>query len=298
MSYGSIFGTILAQYVSMRNIIRFSTTFYWLKALLLGFYVASASLCFAQAEAHPGYTFDVKSEREMRPVEISVVEEPKEVVKTDYQKLIFTEKLTEEFKVKYKEKFGHTQAEIQLNPANKYAMTQYSASIVYTAEEARYENQLFGEYMFRRLVEFHVDQYFKGNPTMRKVYEVKDRISNVDMEVKQGYKLKLNYNLADNSVNVSLENPYKLENKFVIQMDPKAFWFSDVHERIIFVRYQFDKVHSLASNYKIVDGIISVIGERKVSPALTTNITGQTFVHEEGESIRDNRLIVGFTYSP
>jgi hypothetical protein len=115
---------------------------------------------------------------------------------------------------------------------------------------------------------------------------------------RKGYKVNLNYNLADNSINISVINPYDIESKVVLQMDPSSFLPSNIYERSIYLKYHFNKRYTFGSNYKIVDGIISLIGERKVNEDLTTNITGQTYVHEEGESIRDNRVLVGFTYSP
>ncbi len=140
----------------------------------------------------PGYLLEVEPQRQTVESEIVFVPPP-EIPNTFIMgRPLVNSKLEKEFQSQYELKFGRTEAERNMMSAGRYAFYEYPDGKPETFQNHRSRERKFGEYMFRRLTEYHVDQYFKSNREMRPIYELKDKIANVNIEVRKSYKLKLN----------------------------------------------------------------------------------------------------------
>lgn len=248
------------------------------------------------AQLHKGYLDSVAEERRARTVELVIVEKP---VDKDppLKELIFDAELKSEFERRYTQEFGHTGIERNVEAPNRYDEFTYDNGTVVTEEEDTFRKQRFGEFMVRRLTEHHVDQYIQTNPSTRQVYELKETVSKVKLEVKKGYSFKINYSYSGNTFAFELKNPVDLENQLLLIMDPDAVGPSTVEETLINLAYPVTRRVKLRTQYKFNDGIVDIIGERPIRPGMTASITGTTYTKEEGISTRQHRILFGLSWS-
>lgn len=234
-----------------------------------------SGLAYAQPlGSHPGYVSSVAGERNQRVVELVIVSIPEENMEAPMRDRIFDERLTREFREKYEERFGRTDAERNIVSPSRYDEYEYSSGVSVTIEEDQRNRREFGEYMVRRLTEHHVDQFARSSPTMRPVYEVKEQISNVDMEVRQGYKVNARYSFSGNFLDVRMENPLKVDTKLTFQMNPAGFGPSEVQETLLTVGYPVQRDIYLATYYAASAGTISLVGTKTLRPGLSFSVQG------------------------
>ncbi len=270
---------------------------------MLRFFLIALFVPLAQAEekltdapvfgAHRGYLFEVQEERNRRDIEMVMLEKPKDPPKKLSEK-IFNEKLSKEFQRQYSYKFGSTQAEQLLNtPSRAEEYTFYTGQNV-TVQEYTAEQQRFGEYMVRRLTEYHVDNWAKNDRDFRAVYRAKERISNLDVQVRRGYKVKWKYNFAGPNMEVSVENPYEIEFKVRAEMNGVI---SSPAETIYTLGYPLTERISLATRFKEYDGLYQLVGTRRINRRLSTSLTLSTDQRKEGSTVQQNLTLVGLSWS-
>lgn len=242
---------------------------------------------------HWGYLTTVKGERHLRVVEMVLIDNPtRQPVPLDA--LIFDPKLTREFKEQYEVRFGRTEVEQNLKAPNRYSTYEYATGVRVTPEEDVTKKREYGEYMFRRLAEHHVDQYAKSSPNLRPMYELKERVSNVNLQVRKGYKVKLHYSFSGNYVDVNVDNPYEVSTKVTLQMDQDSFGPSTVNETILSLGYPVTTSVTVGSYYQINAGSFSLAGYKQLQSNLSTSITGSTHL---SDAEKESRVIIGFTWS-
>lgn len=243
--------------------------------------------------AHPGYLFNVTDERTKRDIEMVMLEKPKEDPKPS-TKVIVDEKLTKEFQDQYRYRFGETQAEqIINNPSRFDEYTYYSTQNVSSDQYRVYQRQ-FGEYMVRRLVEYHFDNFVKNDPTIRPIYELKDKISNLDVQVKKGYKVKLKYNFAGPSFEANVENPYEVEARVQIMMNGII---SKPRDIITTVSKQVTRLVRLEAVYKTTEQLEQLVASRRMSKHITASITGSTGQLPGNPAIYQNLILIGMSWT-
>jgi hypothetical protein len=243
--------------------------------------------------AHYGYISNVREERNKRDIEMVMLERAKDPPK-DRSAPIVDEKLAKEFQQQYQYRFGQTQVEQVINSPGQFdEYTYYSNNNVTLTEYRKYQRQ-FAEYMGRRLTEHHVDKWAKNDPAIRPVYEFKDRISNLNMEVKKGYKVKWKYNFAGPNMDLKLENPYDVEAKIRAEMTGVI---SAPTEVIYTIGYDFTpRVHGTFM-YKQEDGIYQLITSRRMTRTLTASLTASTDRRREGPTVQQDLLLLGLSWS-
>ncbi|MGE0526969.1 MAG: hypothetical protein AB7G93_04090 [Bdellovibrionales bacterium] len=242
---------------------------------------------------HYGYTFEVAEEKNKRDVEMVMLEEPKDDRKP-LTEVIFNEKLSREFQRQYEYRFGQTQAEQVINsPGRTDEYTYYSGANV-TIQEYQKQQQKFAEYMGRRLTEFHVDNWAKKDPDFRPVYEMKDRVSNLNVQVKKGYKVKWKYNFAGPNMDLSVENPYDIEARMRMEMSGIV---SSPTEVIYTVGYPVTKKVRVTALHKQIDGIYQLVGTRQLTKTLSTSLTGSIDTAAAGLSVQQNLILIGLSWS-
>lgn len=206
---------------------------------------------------------------------------------------IFTEPLSKEFQQKYREKFGQldTESIVYQNPriSNYETGRKYFA----TQEKENAERRQYAEYVTKRLAEWHVDNYFKTEPNMRPVYEAKEKLSNIQVEVAQDVRLDLKYSLAGNTLDILVVNPFFLESKLAVEMDPKSFGPGNVQETRLWLKSQVNKRLRWDNNLAVSDGIATSEIVQSWKNLWTSSIGISGYFKPLGASTRETRMTVG-----
>ncbi len=253
---------------------------------------------FQSLAIESGYINDIKTEKEQHYTEIFLISDPIPKIPSLHDR-IFNPELTKEFHIKYMEQFGNIDTDSLTYRDPRYAeIYDNSASGVNinsdpTSIAAR---KTFGEYMVKRLTEWHVDHYIKEDPQMRPVYEVKEAISHAEVKINPETKLNLEYSLAGNALDVKFINSY-LESKVTIYMDPGAFGPSTNTENKLFLSKQIDKKTKLSLTATSNDGIASFEVLRAIKGNMSANLLESTHFKDQGLSPRETRSTVGFSNS-
>ncbi|MDB2426031.1 hypothetical protein N9W41_00640 [bacterium] len=251
-----------------------------------------------------GYSRDSQGERYVITYELSelpVIEPGTQDLKYE----IFTTKLVGEFDRKYKETFGENEIEQRFNTPVRSADIVYSTGQVVSLEEDFERQNIYGNFVVKRLTEYHIDEFANSNPSLRKVIELKKRMSHLNLEVKKGYKLSFNYSLSANSLDVKVKNPYDVYMRLSLKMDPDTFGPSEVLDEILYLGYSFENKTSLNASFNLRSSGLSISTRKKLSPDLSASITAisqvdsfdyDKLVQEEEEPSSDERkLLFGVT---
>lgn len=233
--------------------------------LLLG--VLGLRAGYAQTlDAHPGYLSSVEGERYQLSREVVILPEPPPD-RQSLQARIFTDKLTKDFQQRYEDQFGRTQGEQIESIPMRFYEKELQPGIYVTEEEYVNKQRRFGQYMAKRLVEYHVDNYLRETPSARPMYELKEKVSNVNLQVRRGYKVRLKYSFSGNYLDVNLENPYNIGAKVT---------FEDMgrENTIASLTYPLTKTVTLMTDYRDYQDQVTLSATKQLSPALSTSITG------------------------
>ncbi len=244
---------------------------------------------------HPGYLSSVEDERYQIISEMVAIPLPPPSSKPLLE-IIFDDRLTREFRTKYEDKFGRSQAHRDVIAPNKFDEYQLGNGQSVSLLEDRRQKQRFGEYMFRRLSEHHIDLFMKSKPEMRTVYELKDRISKVNVQVAKSYKLKIDYSFSGNFIDFRLDNPLDLDSRIRMQMNDGGFGPSKPTEIIYSLGWQALSNLSLSTFYHQLDGKMTVVAARSLAPSLVATLTGARYWGDKPQDKdRQDLLLLGFT---
>jgi hypothetical protein len=260
---------------------------------VLSAHVRAETLAADVVGARPGYVFDVEAERN-RHDEALVLIPPPPPERPLTQKL-FDEKLTKDIREQYAYRFGQTAMEQTINaPTNRESEYYYSGDTTVTAQKYQEYQRSFGEYMYRRAIETQVDNYFKSQPGLKKVYEFKDRISNVNVQTQSGYKFKWAYNISGNSSTLEVENPYHIETKLRVQFKQLS---TETEEETLSMSYKINELYTVSTYYKFYDGVYQLVGSRRITSSVSATLTGSTTTTESGPSVRQNIALIGISWT-
>ena len=244
--------------------------------------------------AHHGYLFEVSEEKNRRDLEMVLLEKPKAGA-PELKEVIFDEKLSREFQSQYAYRFGTSAAEQTFNSVSRNENFEFSGEKV-TVQEYRTKQRQFGEYMGRRLTEHHVDDWAKNDPSIRPIYEVKDKVSNVNVKTKAGYKYSWQYSFSGNYMDFKVENPFKIETKVTLQMSPGKFGPSSPEETIYSLGYQLTKRVKVTTLYREQDGVYQLVGTRQLTPRMSGSLSGSIDDQRSGPTVQQNLFLVGLSW--
>ncbi|MES2856581.1 MAG: hypothetical protein V4692_11995, partial [Bdellovibrionota bacterium] len=199
---------------------------------------------------------------------------------------------------KYEEKFGRTEIERIYYAPNRSSYYNDVYGLRGTPEEINNERREFADFMIRRLTEYHVDDYLKNDPDARPIYEAKERISNIRVEVQQ-YRFDLKYSISGNTFDVRVYNPYLDLAQVRFQMEPGTFGPAPVTETRLQFQKQITPKVGLASEYLITEGIVTLIGSRALAKNVTGTLSASTFTNDTNyadEIIRESIYLAGVGY--
>jgi hypothetical protein len=235
-----------------------------------------------------GYVADVRMEKQQKFYEVYLLP-PQREMKLDYRGLIFNSQLTQEFKLRWREKFGHIDADGVAFAANRFTQFEENRGRSAKLAETTLKRRAFGEYMMRRLGEYHVDNYFKSQPSMREVYELKERLSNVQVQVGPSFKMDVHYSFSDNSAELTVANPY-CDSKLRIEMDPAAFGPSSIKENRLFIGVRLNSVHYLLGTVMQNDGLAKMEWRNNYAFGIATSLSVMTPFKGGGTSPRESSM--------
>lgn len=264
-------------------------TYLYIFALVVGNFVAPA-----QAKLPEGYTQDVEKERQTKFMEIYLFLQPAPP-KSDLSKAIWNSELSKEFKTKYREKFGQADLDALAYQTGRFIQQGHSGNNYELQEKESKERRAFGEYMTKRLTEWHVDNYFKTDPTMRPVYEAKEKLSNVEVKVNNQMKLNAQYSLAGNTLDVIVDNPW-VDSRVALEMDPSTFGPSQVQENRLWIEKQLDSKNRVNTSTAFTDGIIFIEHVKHWKANLKTSLGFQNYFRNSGKTERQTKYLVGFSH--
>lgn len=242
---------------------------------------------------HDGYLSSVKDERHLIVEEVVIVHPPEEDPEA-LRKKIFNAELTKEFNAKYEERFGRTGAERAYFYRGRFDLND-NQLVKLPNEDVLENRRKFGEYILRRTMEYHVDNFVKNDPKIRPAYEFKERISQVKVEILPKIEITAKYSFSGNFFDIYLKNPW-FRCTTTLQMDAGKAGPSAVQETIVALgkdvgNFAFD------SYYRFADGIASGVITRPISPTLGSTFTFSTFTHRHGVSPRENLYLAGLSYA-
>lgn len=235
-----------------------------------------------------GYVADVRLEKQQKFYEV-YLSPPQGEISVDYRSVIFNAQLTAEFKQRYREQFGYIDVEGMAFAANRFTRFDENRGRSQSVDELQRRRRAFAEYMMRRLAEFHVDNYFKSQPSMREVYELKERLSNVQVQVGPSFKMDVHYSFSDNSAELVVQNPY-CDSKLRIEMNPAAFGPSEVLENRLYLGKKLSGGHYLLSSLIANDGLFRLEWWNHYAFGVSTQFSVMTPFKNEGYSPRESSV--------
>jgi hypothetical protein len=253
-------------------------------------------LSWAQKASHfHGYTNNVKHEKSQNFREIFIYSYVPDK-KNKLLEVIFNPQLSKEFKDRYREKFGEldTESLIYLNSRTKFI--EAPSRVPLDDEIENQKRRDYAEYMIKRLTEWHVDNYVKTEPAVRPLYETKERLSHIEVKVSEESKLDFRYDLAANNLDLIYINPW-VETKYGLEMDPDAFGPSTTIESKLKLEKQINSSLRIKSHTAFIDGITRLEFEKWLPKAWMFRLAGSTFFKDQGVTIRESKIDLGFSKS-
>lgn len=253
----------------------------------------SGSLAVPSPEARwkHGYTDDVRAERQqvardlvwvMRPFDGAILHDR-----------IFNQKLSKEFRERYEQRFGQTEIERVALAPNRLSYYNDVYGMKGTPQELLDERRKFGEFMVRRLAEWHVENYAKSDPKVRPVWEAKEKISNLKVEV-ASFRFDAQYSIAGNTLDIKMVNPW-VESKVTLIMNPDQFGPGPIDETLLSVVKPISQRYTVEGRWRVTDGIVSLIQTRPIGRFWSSSLTTSAAVKDGGSSPRETIWLAGIS---
>lgn len=262
--------------------------------------MSASVVCASPANAkrnfgpHTGYLISTERERETE-VKDMVVVQPPPPTGPELHERIFNEKLTKEFRDRYEEKFGRTEVERVYNSPNRYTYYNDAYGFKGTPQEENDERRRYGDFVVRRLLEYHIDNYAQHDPKLRPAWEAKERLKEFKVEVAQ-FRFDMQYSIAGNTFDVKMNNPWLSLTRVRLQMDPGKFGPAPVDETTLSLGRGVTETIFFESHYAFTDGTLSFIQRKLITPALGGTLTESTFTKPIGKTPRESKYLAGLTY--
>lgn len=270
---------------------------HFLSIIILSFVSPAFSQAMATGDKIEGYVWDLKEEDRSEGENMALIPPPRPLAEVELKDKIFDERLTREFSEGYKTKFGYTNAEVTKNFVPQTLTTGDSARFSDEVQDTQNKQREFADYMFRRLAEYHVDKFFKTEPNLAAVYQLKEKLSNVDVRVSENVKMNANYSFGANVLSARMETPLVTAGARV-EMNPSSFGPSDVQEIIGSLARAVTPTLIIESYYRFQSQVLSLVAKKHVATALETTLTASSEYKAPPAhpNDKDNRILAGLTY--
>jgi len=240
------------------------------------------------------YISDVTTERNDHYSEVFLFLEPPPPVKP-LQSVIFNPQLSKEFRDKYWETFGQDDTDSIAYQHGDFETFDNNKGAVSSVETLSAARENFAGYMMKRLAEWHLDNYIKSDPSARPLYELKEQLKNVEVNVTKETKLEMQYNLAGNTLDMIYNNPV-CDSKLSIEMDPGSIGPAPVQdEKLILVR-PLRETWKVQNTWTTIDARSKLEFIKQYTPHLSSTY-GASAAYGGSSFSGESRLALGMTYS-
>lgn len=256
-------------------------------------FAAVSEYPWRKEDLRPGYAEDLKSENEEVGEILYSVDNPyKNELK--FSEVMFDPTLKKDIAQRYHEKFGRTEVEI-IQTRTPYLNSNFSegAAITFNEEEYQRQQQKFGNYIAKRLVEYHFEKEAKNNPDLRGVYEAKQTLENASASVGK-IKIRARYRIASNSIITYIRNPWiNLEARFEL---------SGGNETAYSASKDLKRGYSILTDYYPDKKRWDIIGRKTLTPSLSLTLTYSPFrtsgYYQRGvtHEVREELVVAGLGY--
>ena len=273
--------------------------------LLVVIYFSAASAVHASATASVGE----EDPRKVFATRLQQVENARKNAKANLSNRIFTESLSKEFRDKYHAEFGQTMAEQTVVSPGRFTYFTgnapsledpfYSARFHGDEVERAQANHRFGNFMIRRMTEYHFEQYARSKPAIQKIQRAKEQISTLNLQLTEKTKLKGRYGFSGNYVKLKLINPW-LENDVLIQMNPESLGPSDIREVMLSTGIPLSKKSILEFYVRAVEKSLTVIARRTIRENLSATLSsrsGRLLIDPQLPRPYEQLLMVGLAWN-
>ncbi len=206
--------------------------------------------------------------------------------------IAFDEKLSEEIRRKYREKFGASEVEQMHSLPQTRGVYEPNMGFVHRVEEEGDEQMRFGNYVMRRLFEHHVDQSLKKDPRLRPIQETKERLSQTQVSFSRRSKLSTRYSISGSYLDLVWLNPW---SKMTLTQETGS-----EPETILYIERDVTPRVVVQSYYRVVEDVTRVTGKYRWSRQVTLSLSGGTYTHEYEDGDRTSRaslVMAGFHWS-
>jgi hypothetical protein len=240
---------------------------------------------------HVGYLNSVENEVDDASRDFTAVQIPAESI--PLRDRIFNAQLNREFQDRYELLFGRTEQQRIYNSPSSYYIKYFGRQDV--DAEIDIEKRKFGDYMVKRLAEYHVDNYFKSDPQLRVVWEAKERLSKVEVQV-QGVRFDIKYSLTGNTLDINAIHPYVV-TRLTLLMDPGQAGPAPVEETILTVSKDLARGIGASNTWKWKDGVMAWNLAKGLAPGMTGTLTYTHNTKAEGKTPRQTVYLSGITWA-
>lgn len=258
--------------------------------------VLVGSKAMGSLSSHPGYVDNVSKEKSDIYRDVNFYIEPPQGYKKSYMDDIFNAQLTGEIRNRYYDKYGQVIDRMHYHRVQNNMVDRNEAQLSKSVEEEQEDLQGFGEYIVKRVSEFHVENLFKNDPKLRPVWEAKEKISKVEVKVGPNYQLKLNYSFVGNFLSTKVENPF-CDARFVLEMDPKAMGPTAPQESSYFIGKSIGSKHYAEAYTKTENGQSGLRLSRAIKAQMSASIMAGVDSKNQEESPKQSFGEVGFSWS-
>ncbi len=255
----------------------------WL--LLLWVLPVGASSSAYGTEITNGYLMDVENEVSNDPVELVLVDKPDSLNGPNFNEKVFNHELSQEFIFKYQQIFGRTEQEENYYLINRQGY--FVSAGVLTSSQLDTARREFAQYMAKRLAEYHSDNALKTDPQFKKIYEIKQAVSNVNLQVSESTKFDMTYSFVGGTSSVKMTHAFS-NVIALITMDPGQFFSLSPIELELIQQKNWTKSFRSEFGFKFYNKAYRFSLFKTLSPVLELNFT-QTLPVVAGFSNDNNR---------
>ncbi len=261
----------------------------FLLAVWFATFLSSLGDAYALKLWRRGYTENVREERNQVSRELIWLPRPAETAVI--RDRIFNESLSREFRERYQQRFGQTEGEQVFLAPNRFSYYNDVYGMKGTPQELLDERRKFGEFIIRRLTEWHVENYAKNDPTVRPVWEAKEKISNLKVEV-ASFRLDARYSIAGNALDINMINPWAT-SKITLLMDPNRMGPGPINETLISVIKAVTPRYTVEGIVRLTDGVASLIQYHPLGRSWSGSLTTSAAYKDGGTSARQTLWLAG-----
>ena len=230
---------------------------------------------FVQAQNHwePFYNSYFNSQKEEDPKKSILVLLQKYRQET-FHPFMIDESLSGEFRDRHYQTFNrdtYHRDNLLLTPAGDRAD-------LYRNEEETDRYKKFSSYMLRRLGEYHVQQVLEKREDMKKVVEIKEKLTNTDFSISDQFMFKAHYSIAGDFLDFQMQTPWFTSRILLEKM------VSGLEKPIFFLDRQLNSKWTLKTSCYVDCSYLSILGLYKINESMEMSMGGASYLADISNS--------------